>query len=319
MNNYTFPDERFIIRKCPICNSAKSTTVLEIEAASFCNANWTYASNFREILHLPDLAFFSIEKCNDCSFYFSKYLPCEDFLTTVYDEVIKLNSCAEGSENLKSYGRRLAYLSELLTILPRGSSGKILDYGCGVGIDLKILKSLNIECIGYEPSRVRKVYANGKSCCVSSDKKKIKSLAPYDAIIIDNVLEHVAAPRDCINLLSDLSHKKTILYVSVPDNGKYFMDQQRVTLSQNGLPDMSLNPWEHLNYFDMKSLDSLLLDYNFHPVRHNKQANIGLRNEKNWYSRIKNSLGSIIRFVNYAIAGKEVKSPNHSFYEFGGK
>jgi len=313
--NESHVDNRFSSRRCPFCGSNKSSCFMDLETDMFCLGNWTYNKNYKELLNLSHKATFPIHRCAACGFRFAKYLPNTDFLDLVYDKIINMQNCNDGSENLQSYSRRMMYLGELLSCLGNHDL-KILDYGCGVGVDLKILKSVNIKCIGYEPSRERLKKMIQSDLNVYSDEESLFSECPYDAIICDNVLEHVPCPNEIVGIFSKLSKKDTVLFVSVPDsNIKFFKNQKSRILKKLPL-DMSLNPWEHLNYFEIKYIDRLFDNAGFSPINPNINVNIGLRQEGGGLNRLRNILASMVRLIDYAVTGRTNRNPNWLFYKY---
>jgi hypothetical protein len=81
--------------------------------------------------------------------------------------------------------------------------------------------------------------------------------------------------------------------------------------------DRTLNPWEHLNYFDMSHLDSTLAAVGLERLAASEVAgavDIGLRSEPSHLRRLKNSLASALRLCRYAATGRAVETTESVFY-----
>lgn len=99
---------------------------------------------------------------------------------------------------------------------------RVLDVGCGSGDFLNVLRTLNIEGIGYEfgsevaelaRSRGFTVYSGDFPDVIVGDTGE----GCFDAICIFQVLEHVAEPHQLINAARRLLRPGGILIVAVPD------------------------------------------------------------------------------------------------------
>jgi SAM-dependent methyltransferase len=311
----------FSMRICPHCGSSKQTPLFELETEQFCSVNWTYSSNYRELLGIPEDVVFPIDRCLSCGFVYSRLLPSSDFLSCVYEKVISKEGCLEGSQNALSYARRMQYIATLLEMVTEEMDLKALDFGCGLGISLRLLSVAGIQTIGFDPSQLRSTYVKDAGCLLANNESDLKRYAPYDIVICDNVLEHVPEPHATVSLLASFCREGALLYVSVPSYEEEFILKQLDAI-KNKLPvDMTLNPWEHLNYFDLRSLDKLMRYHRFIPVEASELAghvDIGLRPEPLMVKRVKNSIASVSRLIGYAILGRTKRNVTNAFYRFVG-
>lgn len=309
----------FSVRLCPACGSGERLTLCELKPEQFCSTNWTYSNNYKELLNILDDMVFPIDRCIACGFVYARLLPATEFLSCVYDKVISRKGCLVGSENHLSYARRMRYIAVLLEMVSQKSALKALDFGCGLGISLKLLSAAGIEAIGFDPSNVRTTYAENAGYIMVTDETYLKRYAPYDIIICDNVLEHVPEPSQTVASLASLCYDRSLLYISVPNYEEKYILKQLSSLEQ-GLPlDMTLNPWEHLNYFDTKSLDCLMENSGFTRIPAAVlpgPLDIGLRPETGRAARLKNSLASLGRLIRYVVTGEGSVSVCNAFYRF---
>jgi SAM-dependent methyltransferase len=314
-------DSTFQLRSCPFCGSDAGQVLFDLKAEQYCSANWTYAKNYPTLLQISKDEKFPVDRCGSCGFVYARLLPSQTFLARVYDEVIDPVECRKGSENPQSYVRRLHYIATLLALSPESTRLRALDFGCGLGVSVRFLNAAGVDVVGYDPSRTRIEAVKAIDGIVATNEEELIDLGLYDILICDNVLEHLPNPGKTLEMLASISGPETVLYVSVPSYEKHFVQRQLNAL-KNRLPiDMTLNPWEHLNYFDLSHLDRLLARYGFTPILANQlpaPVNIGLRPEVAPLNRFKNTLASFLRMVRYAAVGKTSRSVESGFYRLTG-
>jgi SAM-dependent methyltransferase len=310
-------ESRFTVRSCPLCGAADRSVIFDLEAEQFCSANWTYTEQYPALLGIARSSRFPVDRCASCGFMYARLLPSPGFLSSVYEHVIDSEKCREGSENRDSYARRLSYLSTMLQLVTQSDALKSLDYGCGVGVTLRVLGALGIEATGYEPSRFRGAAVTESGGMIIDNEQAITDSGPYDLIVCDNVLEHLPEPERAIELFGTVCQPGAIAYMSLPGYESGFVRKQLDALKDGRTIDMTLNPWEHLNYFTLRHLDELMSRHGFDPVPVPGHVEIGLRPEGQFAARIKNCLASIARLLRYAKRGEGIRSVESAFYRFG--
>lgn len=304
-----------LTRPCPLCGSSARDTILELEADAFCRTNWTYSREYRSLLGLPDRAVFPIVRCRSCGMQYAELLPSDEFLTTLYERVILSPECVRGSENRASYASRLRYVADLLELAPTGAPLRALDFGSGLGVTLRILSSCGAEATGFDPSVMRSNYTLAQGLTLESDLAALHG--PFDVVVLDNVLEHLPEPRATMELLRRITVEGAVAYVSVPSSEAPFMREQVARHRRNEPIDMTLNPWEHLNYFTVAHLNELLSGGGFRRLAARERVappSIGLRAEPNGIRRWKNAIASMRRLGGYAMRGEVTESAERGFY-----
>lgn len=92
------------------------------------------------------------------------------------------------------------YFVDMITSLPNASQLKVLDYGCGMGMMVQMLRDAGIDCYGvevcypganYDELRARDLYKQGILCEISDDGKVPFEDGFFDVIISNQVFEHV--------------------------------------------------------------------------------------------------------------------------------
>jgi SAM-dependent methyltransferase len=314
-------DTRFRDRSCPCCARHERSRLFDLPADRFCASNWTYRSDYAAILDIAGDARFAISRCLGCGFIYAEAQLDAAFLARVYDRVIKHDANRGANENTTGYAVRMRYVADLLDLAPPRVPHAALDYGCGLGNTLKLLQAAGVRSTGFDPSAVRTGYASHSSTRAVGVREELVTEAPFDMIVCDNVLEHLPDPAEAIGFLASVAAPGAVLYVSVPDYNGRFVDEQVRAYRAGEELDMPLNPWEHLNYFDLEHSDRMLGSAGFLPIPELKLAgavNIGLRRDAGLVSRPKNACATGLRLARYAVAGRGLRSPNRAFYRFAG-
>ena len=140
---------------------------------------------------------------------------------------------------------------------------RLLDIGCGPGYFLKTAKERGWRVLGIEPSRQAAAHARGLGLEVVEDffnAQTAPGLGRFDAVHLNNVLEHVPNPLAVVGLARDLLTPGGLLCLNVPNDFTAFQESARGALC---LPEWWVAPPHHLNYFDFDSLSHLVTRLGF--------------------------------------------------------
>ena len=315
------PDWEFRKRNCPLCNSANRKTLIQVNGAGLVAANWSYQHEMFDDLGLSDSMVFPIEECTDCGFIYAGLMPSPDFLDWVYDCLIDIESARCEAFSCRSVANRMEYLTILIRLLERPS--RVLDFGCGFGATLALLRNVEgMDVIGFDTSPARVQELKVWHPAVVDNLEALRIQGPFAAVILDNVLKHVPDPRRTLAFIGEICAEGAVLYVSVPDVSRRYLGAQIALSRQAHSIGMDINPWEHLNFFDLPHLDRLLANAGFVALRQTSlpgEVRIGLRPEINLGARIKNSLASLIRLFRHALWGNALGTANLRFYRYRGE
>ncbi len=127
----------------------------------------------------------------------------------------------------------------------------VLEAGCGDGNFLTILKSKGCIVYGNEPSKSFREIAVKKNLIVDDqfiNNSYCNSLAPFDALVSREVMEHVPDPIDFLINLRRLLKKDGSILIEIPNFEKTLREQRYYDL----FPD-------HLSYFTRESLTAAML------------------------------------------------------------
>lgn len=190
--------------------------------------------------------------CEVCDFIFSQVRFENEEMDKIYKEYrnksyaelrnifepgyIQLNEKI-GKSKVEISNRQAAMRDFLLTEIDFTKINSVLDHGGDAGQHIPDFFN-NAEKIVYEISEVKPINGVKRVSNLSS----IKSI---DFIMSCNVLEHIPYPRILLQEIKRLCHKDTILFIDVPSERQ----------AGNNFPSYF---HEHINFFNEKSLDTLL-------------------------------------------------------------
>ena len=189
--------------------------------------------------------------CETCGFFHADPYPKADFLAGYYRTYEMPTPQANLAETARLLARNI------------GSQDTVLDIGCGDGGFLAEMHKLGFKrLIGFDQSpgleRARQLgfgefyRANVWEFLDQAERKQAPAAS---AIVLVNVLEHVADPLDLLRRLHAVLPAGGALCVTVPND---FSPLQQAFLKAKGH-----RPWfvclpDHLNYFDFATLGAAL-------------------------------------------------------------
>lgn len=308
-SNTANPDpERFQERACPSCGGNHAGAVLSLRPGDFCPANETYRPEYLDLLRIGGDDVFPICECRSCGFQYARFAPDSDFLDRLYEQVIddqvshanqrrwsKLGTCCRVASVLSSYLDRRER--------PPDARVKVLDVGCGWGVQMEALPPTRFDVVGLETSAVRRDRLEEAGLRTIADLGTARDGGPYDFVICDNVLEHVPEPRVFLANLYGLADEGGAIYVVVPPYGPTRLRDEAKLLRRTGCVSRTTNPWEHLNYFSGSSLRTMLSEAGFEPIRMSQREDLNLNPTLEGLSRARNIAGALARMVTYVFRG----------------
>lgn len=130
---------------------------------------------------------------------------------------------------------------------------RILDIGCGPGFFLKTAKDRGWQAKGIEPSRQAAAHARSLGLEITEGffgAETAPGLGRFDAVHLNNVLEHLPDPLGLVALARDLIDPGGLICINVPND---FSPFQLAGQKEVGAEQWWLAPPHHLNYFDFDS------------------------------------------------------------------
>jgi len=205
---------------------------------------------------------FDVIDCCHCGFKHVVPIPTSEELEEVYrheyytsEKPLYLERYREDLDwwNLV-YSDRYDSFEELLPETGR----QILDVGSGPGFFLKHGKDRGWNPLGLEPSARAAEHARGLGLSIIEDflnESTAAQLGRFDVVHMSEVLEHIPAPADFLNIVHGLLKPGGLLCVVVPNDYSPFQQTLRTVC---GFEPWWVAPPHHLNYFDFTSLSKLL-------------------------------------------------------------
>lgn len=222
-------------RLCPVCSSQERLNL----------KNVTYQSKS-----------YNISKCKNCSFVYVL-----NPRSTTVDSDEEIENILE--QRLEPKQRHFQIKRLLDNYFEKQKKIEVVEVGSGYGALAKIFsQDSRYFYNGFEPSEVRAKSCQKQGLNVSQGFFSLETVKyPLDAIIFDNVLEHVYEPKDLIWSASKILNEKGLIIVIVPN--LYDIRQLRKAWRDRHL----WQPHCHINYFTANHLKNLLdeCEFEFHP------------------------------------------------------
>ena len=200
--------------------------------------------------------------CEVCGFRHVVPLPDPAELERAYREAYyaeeKPTFLAHAGEDQEWAGLAQRDRLEIFETLIPPERRRLLDIGSGPGFFLKTAKDRGWRVLGIEPSRQAAAHARTLGVEMVEgffNAETAPGLGRFDAVHLNNVLEHVPHPIEVIRLARDLIAPGGLLCVNVPNDFSPFQVAARANLS---LGEWWVAPPHHLNYFDFDSLSGLI-------------------------------------------------------------
>ena len=143
-----------------------------------------------------------------------------------------------------------------------GKRARLLDVGSGPGHFLKAANESGFEVVGIEPSRQAAEHARAMGLEIHQaffGPGIEEGLGRFDAIHMNNVLEHVPNPAALLATAQAMLEPGGVLCVSVPNDYNPLQETARF----GGLDPWWLAPPHHLNYFNFDTLSKLIVRADF--------------------------------------------------------
>lgn len=134
---------------------------------------------------------------------------------------------------------------------------RLLDIGSGPGLFLKCAKDKGINAIGIEPSKEAFKYSRKKHNVEVLNitlENMDQTIEKFDIVHSSLVMEHILDPLQYIKKSKKMLKKGGLLCIIVPND---FNPIQKINVKL-GSKQWWVSPFEHLNYFNSKSLRGLV-------------------------------------------------------------
>lgn len=192
-----------------------------------------------------------LERCVSCEFVKAKDI----FFTADYDEIYSDDyyKCGDYYDyKAEETALKKNFENRLYTILEHKKSGELLDVGCGYGFFLELARSsYNVQGVERNKKLAHKVSQDLDLSIYGGDFLEYMPYKQYDIITAFDVIEHVPHPDLFIQKCFSATKDGGLLFLETGDIGAFLPKIQ-------GRRWRLINPPEHLNYFNVKTLSYLL-------------------------------------------------------------
>lgn len=167
--------------------------------------------------------------CERCGLVISHPRPTEAELTAYYDTAdgwqrrIEADADGEAGDTERKlaakrdhYRRAYALLEPHLRVAGGDHTPRALDFGCGLGAWLDVLRDAGFETWGLEPGPLARDIAARRHRMVDQPPDE----EVFDLVIVNHVAEHLGEPLSVMRSLAECIVAGGRLFVSVPDLGR---------------------------------------------------------------------------------------------------
>lgn len=193
--------------------------------------------------------------CEDCGLAFHRFILSPEWNERKFTKWLSQEAIADFENSRrtpeKAFRKAASYASHILRIerLTRGLRGgaapRLLDFGCGYGEFLSMCALYGFEAFGVDRSPARR--ENGGFLRVFAEIEEVAPFAPFHALTLFEVLEHLDAPAELLTRLRDLLAPGGLLVLETPDCSGVL-----------GIATASdyrkIDPLDHINCFTPESL-----------------------------------------------------------------
>ena len=203
--------------------------------------------------------------CNSCDLIWQKNQPDNKLSYELYENIIDNDKSYQKSIEIYNKSKKRYYLEgQFFKNYFKKESINILDYGAGWGSWLNALSdhSFNLFATELSEDRIKKLKSNKINLVNLNDFKKYENY--FDVIRLEQVLEHIGETDNLIFNLSKLIKKNGLLCIGVPDGNKIIKDK-KISIEKG-----PIQPLEHLNCFNTRSLCLLMKKHDFRKIKINE-------------------------------------------------
>ncbi len=257
---------------CPVCGASGPQILwsgrLDDPGTLAYLDQYHYSGNWRD--HIAG-QHFTLAQCRACAMKWHQRVITGDSVNLVYgawadaEQARRFEAAhVPGKQDTQGLARQMAKLALRLQHLaaPPDAPLRLLDFGCGDGKFLRVAKALGADVTGVDvsASRTEDVRAAGLTILPDLDALDHAGSAPFDAVVLSQVLEHVEEPLALLRALRKHLRRGGVLFVAVPNAGHVATpgDFASFTLVQ---------PIEHINAFSPDTLRRIGKEAGFTPLR----------------------------------------------------
>ncbi|RMF59463.1 MAG: class I SAM-dependent methyltransferase [Calditrichaeota bacterium] len=208
------------------------------------------------IAYWPNLKF---SKCTSCGLVFRNPMPSYEELQALYEHSWKHPEHHQEETGGTTLELARTYTRKLLSSLGRSdfSGTKVLDFGAGRGMMLRVLSEVGACVIGVEPFGFEKLKKQGFQAYQSLEEVADKD---FDGIITIDVIEHLFNPWATLRELHKILKPGGWIHVATPNVGGL-----NAKFSQENWGEA--RKAGHLVFFDSRSIELMFQKCGFSRIK----------------------------------------------------
>ena len=197
----------------------------------------------------------SFVACKDCGMKFHRYILDSEWNERRFSKWMSQDAIEEFEKPTKTPANEFRTAAdytahvlqiEQLTRAQRGTEApRVLDFGCGYGGFLSMCSMYGFDAVGVDRSSAKR--DNGSFARVFSEIEDVAEMAPFHALTLFEVLEHLDDPHNLMLRLRDLLANGGVLVLETPDCSGVSNIETRYDYSK-------IHPLEHINGFTPETL-----------------------------------------------------------------
>jgi len=256
-------------RSCPVCDSMCAEIIMKFTPQLLTTLNPTYDLDVMVDALKGKEEFLTYSKCKKCSMVFCENVWDNETLRLIYDNAIDHD---KSRQKIFSIEKRISlnrFWINVLRILKLSGQKelrdlKVVDFGCGWGDFLNVASGYGVDVIGFDGDSKKASLPKQTGYRVAESIEELKACGPVDVFVMISVFEHLQDVNFIMNLIGELLKKDGLLMFTVMDyRSGYIKKNVRRLLNQRPALTKNLNPIEHVNVFDFKSVMAILKKYGF--------------------------------------------------------
>jgi 2-polyprenyl-3-methyl-5-hydroxy-6-metoxy-1,4-benzoquinol methylase len=168
---------------------------------------------------------YGVYACPKCYSAFVYPRPDQDRLRELY-RMYYVDSVSENTYRIASSQFKLRLFSLyksfrndnfLKMVIKNSRCGKLLEFGCGEGLNLAILRQSGFDVCGFDTNQdaIRKVCDIGIRTC--SIHEQILKESPFDIVLLPQVIEHLCYLEEDLGFIKKILKPDGALYISTPN------------------------------------------------------------------------------------------------------
>jgi len=205
--------------------------------------------------------------CQDCKLAFHRYILSPQwnerrFSKWMSQEAIEafemlLKAPAIEFNKATNYTAHVLRIEQLTRAMRGNEAPRVLDFGCGYGGFLSMCSMYGFDAVGVDRSSAKR--DNNSFFKVFAEIEDLAGMAPFHALTLFEVLEHLDDPHGLMLRLRDLLSTGGILVLETPDCSG---------VRNIGTRDdyRKIHPLEHINGFTPDTLKRFALRLGFEPL-----------------------------------------------------